>query len=215
MCLCLDTYLYKLIDAQYLRWFNIDKIDSVLIKIKSAKILISGKSKIMMADYNSTKDQHNYSDSKVFVFTRPRLLDLKGIWKVSENSSQFKMMMEYIKTENKNLLNSNKKFIAIFNDKFESIRIKNCYKRCYPNPEGCKIVKFVFTSQWVSSHAKIIRNYLSQINERTKIKLKIWREIYNWIYQLIDDFLELKNLSIHFNNPNYSTNLFLLFNTSL
>ena len=181
----------------YISDFYIDKTDFVLIKIKSAKILISDKSNIMMPNNNLIRNNHNYSGSKVFIFARPRHLDLKGVSKVGENSSQFKLMMEYIQTENKDLLNSNKKFIAIFNDNFESINIKNCYKRCYPNPDGCKIAEFVFSSQWVSSHAKIVRNYLSQINERTKIKLCIGRNTYNWIHQLINDFLELKNLSIY------------------
>ena len=165
-----------------------------MIKVKSARILLTNKSNILMSDFNSDKNQHSCSKSKVFIFAEPRFFELKGISKVGEDSIQFRMMLEHIESENKDLINSKQRFIAIFNGRFESISIMNGYKRWYPNPDRCNIVKFTFTSELMSSNSKIIRNYLSFINERTKIKLYIGRNAYNWIKTLMNDFLELKNL---------------------
>ena len=88
-------------------------------------------------------------------------------------------MKKYIEQENEDPFKLNKQFIAIFNDRLDSISIRNCYKRCYPNPDGCKLIEFAFTTHFMKSHSVIIRNYLSQIHDRTKINLFIGRKAYN------------------------------------
>ena len=59
-----------------------------MIRVKSVKLLLSLKSKIMMPDCNSAKNNAS-SKSKVYIFSRPRYLNITEARKISEDDQQF------------------------------------------------------------------------------------------------------------------------------
>ena len=168
-----------------------------------------------MPNLNSTKNQeNNVADLPIFMFDLPAVLDMTQARMIDENHPEFIKMQGFIEQVKEPNFKPNRKFIAIFNDRFDSIKIKNCYKRCYPSLKGWKLVEFTFTSPFMSSHSKIISNYVSKINSKTEVNLFIGNYTYNWMNQLSKEFLKLENLGTNFDFK-YIINLFYLILTLL
>ena len=145
-----------------------------MVKVKSARIFIWGKSSILMPNLNSTKNQeNNVTEPSIFIFDLPAVLDMTQARKINKDHPEFIKMQGFIEQVKGPNLKPKRKFIAIFNDRFDSIKILNCYKRCYPSLEGWKLVEFVFTNPFMSSHSKIISNYISKIHYKTEVNLFI------------------------------------------
>ena len=176
----------------------LENSDSVMIKVKYARVLLTKKSWIMTPSCSS---QHGSSIDKaawkIFVFDKPTVIDIKGVTKIGENHSEFIKMQEHIKIVKEAGLSLNRKFIAVFNNRFDSISITNWYKRAYPSLDGCKLVEFVFTSNHMSSHANMIKKYLTQLSDKTEVNLLINRNVHDLIKLMVDDFMKLKNLGIN------------------
>ena len=176
----------------------LENSDSVMIKVKYARVLLTKKSWIMTpngsSQYGSSIDKAAW---KIFVFDKPTVIDIKGVTKIEENHPEFIKMQEHIKTVKEAGFSINKKFIAVFNDRFDSVSITNWYKRAYPSLDWCKLAEFVFTSNQMSSHANMIKKYLTQISDKTEVNLLINRNGHDLIKLMVDDFMKLKNLGIN------------------
>ena len=169
-----------------------------MIKVKYARVLLKKKSWIMTPNGSS---QHGSSIDnaawKIFVFDKPTVIVIKGVTKIDENHLEFIKMQEHIRTVKDAGLSLSKKFIAVFNDRFDSVSITNWYKRAYPSLDGCKLAEFVFTSNHMSSHANMIKKYLTQLSDNTEVNLLINRNGHDLMKLMVDDFMKLKNLGIN------------------
>ena len=81
-----------------------------------------------MSDFNNPKNKMNSTDSPIFVFNHPKALSFSGVQKTEETHSSFIRMMNYIDIAKESNLKNAKRFIAIFNENFDTINIRNCFK---------------------------------------------------------------------------------------
>ena len=147
-----------------------------------------------MANWNNTKDNMSLIDDPIFIFDKPTALCFKRIKKVDEDNSYYLLMKELVKQDSN--IKDAKRYIVVFNKDFDSIIIKNCFKRCYPSLYNCKSFTFIITLNFMKSHLKMIRNYISKISDQTEVSLFIGRLAFTWVKPFSDDFLKLNNIGI-------------------